>query len=35
MEALGPWGDVIVTVLFLGSWFALMRFVLPKLGIST
>jgi hypothetical protein len=35
MEALGSWGDVLVTVLFLGSWFVLMRFVLPRLGIST
>lgn len=27
--------DVVVTVLVLVAWFVLMRFVLPRLGIST
>jgi len=28
-------GDAIVAVLFLVIWFVVMRFVLPRLGIST
>jgi p-aminobenzoyl-glutamate transporter AbgT len=28
-------GDAIVAVLFLVIWFVLMRFVLPRLGVST
>jgi hypothetical protein len=35
MEILGLGGDVILAVLFLVGWFVLMRFVLPRLGIST
>lgn len=35
MEILGLGGDAILAVLFLVGWFVLMRFVLPRLGIST
>lgn len=28
-------GDVVLAVLFLAAWFVLMRFVLPRFGIST
>jgi hypothetical protein len=35
MEVLGVSLDVIVTVLLLVGWIVLMRFVLPRLGIST
>ena len=31
----GEGGDVIVAVVFLVVWFVLMRFVLPRLGVST
>jgi len=27
--------DLVVTVLLLAGWFVLMRFVLPRLGVST
>jgi p-aminobenzoyl-glutamate transporter AbgT len=35
---MGIWGlgsDVILLILLLVGWFVLMRFVLPRLGIST
>lgn len=35
MEFLGTSGEVILTVLFFVVWFVLMRFVLPRLGVST
>jgi p-aminobenzoyl-glutamate transporter AbgT len=35
MEVLGLSSDVVVIVLVLAGWFVLMRFVLPRLGIST
>lgn len=35
MEILGLGGDVILAVLFVVGWFVLMRFVLPRLGVST
>jgi hypothetical protein len=35
MEVLGVSLDVIVTVLLLVGWIVLMRFVLPRLGVST
>lgn len=35
MEILGVSSDVILTVLFLAGWFVLMRFVLPRMGVST
>jgi hypothetical protein len=35
MEILGISGDVIVTILLLAGWFVVMRFILPRLGIST
>lgn len=35
MEILGLSSDVILTVLFLVGWFVLMRFVLPRMGVST
>lgn len=28
-------GDILVAVLFLVIWFVVMRFVLPRLGVST
>ncbi len=27
--------DVVLTILMLAGWFVLMRFVLPRLGVST
>ena len=35
MEFLGTSGEVILTGLLLVGWFVLMRFVLPRLGVST
>jgi len=35
VEILGVSPDLILTVLFLVGWIVVMRFVLPKLGIST
>jgi hypothetical protein len=35
MEILGISGDVIVAILLLLGWFVLMRYILPRLGIST
>ncbi len=35
MEFLGTSGEVILTFLLLVGWFVLMRFVLPRLGVST
>jgi len=35
MEILGLGLDVILVVLLVVGWFVVMRFVLPKLGIST
>ena len=35
MEIFGLGLDVIVTVLLLVGWIVLMRFVLPRLGVST
>jgi len=35
MEILGISGDVIVAILLLAGWFVLMRFILPRLGVST
>ena len=35
MEIFGFSLDVIVTVLLLVGWIVLMRFVLPRLGVST
>lgn len=35
MEVLGVSGDVILAILFVAGWFVMMRFVLPRLGIST
>ncbi len=35
MEFLGTSGEVILTVLLVVGWFVLMRFVLPRLGVST
>jgi hypothetical protein len=35
MEIFGLSLDVIVTVLLLVGWIVLMRFVLPRLGVST
>lgn len=28
-------GDAIIAILFVLGWFVLMRFVLPRLGVST
>lgn len=35
MENLGVGLDVILVVVLVVGWFVVMRFVLPKLGIST
>ena len=35
MEILGLGSDAVLLVLLLLGWFVLMRFVLPRLGIST
>ena len=35
MEILGLRADVVLTILLLVGWVVLMRFVLPRLGIST
>jgi hypothetical protein len=35
MEIFGLSVDVVLAVLFVVVWFGLMRFVLPRLGIST
>jgi hypothetical protein len=35
MEILGLSSDVVLLVLLLVGWFVLMRFVLPRMGIST
>jgi p-aminobenzoyl-glutamate transporter AbgT len=35
MEILGIGGDVVLVVLLFVGWFVLMRFVLPRLGVST
>lgn len=35
MEILGVGGDLVLTILFVIGWFVLMRFVLPRLGVST
>jgi len=35
MEILGVSGDVVLTILFVAGWFVVMRFVLPRLGVST
>jgi hypothetical protein len=35
MEILGISGDVIFAILLLVGWFVVMRFILPRLGIST
>jgi hypothetical protein len=32
---MGDGGDIVLAVLFLVVWFVLMRFVLPRLGVST
>jgi hypothetical protein len=35
MEILGLRADVALPILILLGWFVLMRFVLPRLGVST
>lgn len=35
MEIFGVNSDVILTILFVVGWFVMMRFVLPRLGVST
>lgn len=35
MEIFGLSGDVVLIVVLLVSWFVLMRYVLPRLGVST
>jgi hypothetical protein len=35
MEILGLSADVILTILLLVGWVVLMRFVLPRFGVST
>ncbi len=35
MEIFGLKPDVILTILLVVGWFVLMRYVLPRLGVST
>lgn len=35
MEILGLSGDVVLAILLFVGWFVLMRFILPRMGIST
>ncbi len=35
MDFLGSGSDAVIAVLALGIWFIVMRFVLPRLGVST
>jgi hypothetical protein len=35
VEILGLSGDLVLTILFLVGWIVLMRFVLPRMGVST
>lgn len=35
MEILGVSADLVLTILLIVGWIVLMRFVLPRLGIST
>ena len=35
MEGLGGVGELLFALLFVGAWFVTMRFVLPRLGVST
>jgi hypothetical protein len=35
MEILGLSPDVVLIILLLVGWFVLMRFVLPRMGVST
>lgn len=35
MELFGVSGDVLLTVLLLVGWIVVMRFVLPRFGVST
>ena len=35
MEIFGLSGDLVLTILLLVGWIVLMRFVLPRLGVST
>ena len=35
MEILGLSGDLVLTILLVVGWFVLMRFVLPRMGVST
>jgi hypothetical protein len=35
MEILGLSGDLVLTILLLVGWIVVMRFVLPRMGVST
>ena len=35
MEIIGVQADVVLAILFFVGWIVLMRFVLPRLGVST
>jgi hypothetical protein len=35
MEIFGLSGDLVLTILLLVGWIVLMRFVLPRMGVST
>ncbi len=35
MEIFGDKSDLILAVLALGGWYVMMRFILPRLGVST
>jgi hypothetical protein len=35
VEIFGLSGDIVLTILLLVGWFVVMRFILPRMGIST
>jgi hypothetical protein len=35
VDVLGTGSDTVIAVLAVAAWFVVMRFVLPKLGVST
>jgi hypothetical protein len=35
MQILGMGSDVVLAVLLIAGWFVVMRFVLPRFGVST
>ena len=35
MEIFGSYSDLVLTVIALGAWYVIMRFILPRFGVST